>query len=77
MSIKTWEVVKVRYCHHVGKEVGFEAQVVYPAEWLPDQPARVLAHRCSDAAHCNQDGRPSCIWAGTNPAYDPFIEAEE
>ena len=38
MSEKIWEVVKVHYCHHVRDDVGFEAQVVYPAEWLPDQP---------------------------------------
>ena len=59
MSEKSWEVVKVRYCHHVKEEVGLEAQVVYPAEWLPDQPPRVFGHRCSEAMMCNQDGRPS------------------
>ena len=75
MAEKTWEVVKVHYCHHVKEEVGLEAQVVYPAEWLPDQPPRVLGHRCSEALMCNQDGRPSCIWAGTNPAVDPFKES--
>lgn len=76
MAEKTWEVVKVRYCHHVKEDVGLEAQVVYPAEWLPDQPPRILGHRCSEAMMCNQDGRPSCIWAGTNPAVDPFKESE-
>jgi len=69
-----WQVVKVRYCHHVNKEVGLEAEVVFPAEFLPDQAPRVIAHRCSHAVACNLDGRPSCVWAGTNPAYDPFIE---
>jgi hypothetical protein len=77
MSNREWQVVKVRHCHHVDKEVGLEAQVVFPAEFLPDQPPRILAHRCSAAMSCNQDGRPSCIWAGTNPAYDPFSESDE
>jgi hypothetical protein len=54
--------------------VALEAQVVYPSEWLPDQSPRILAHRCSMAMECNLDGRPSCIWSGTNPAIDPFIE---
>jgi hypothetical protein len=76
MSEKSWEIVKVHYCHHVKEEVGLEAQVVYPAEWMPDQPPRVFAHRCSKAIMCNQDGRPSCIWAGTNPAVDPFKEGD-
>lgn len=74
MAETGWQVVKVRYCHHVNKDVGLEAEVVFPAEFLPDQAPRVIAHRCSHAVACNLDGRPSCVWAGTNPAYDPFIE---
>lgn len=75
MVEKSWQVIKVCYCHHAGEEVGMEAQVVYPAEWLPEQQPRVLAHRCSKAVTCNLDGRASCVWAGTNPAFDPFAEA--
>ena len=74
MSVKTWEVKKVQYCHHIGQEVALESQVVHPAEWLPDQPPRILGHRCSEATACNLDGRASCVWAGTNPTYDPFSE---
>jgi len=74
MAEKTWEVLSVRYCHHVDKNVGLEAQVVYPADFLPDQQPRILAHRCSHAFSCNLDGRASCIWAGTNPGIDPFVE---
>jgi len=37
MSEKTWEIIKLRYCHHVGDQVGLEAELVYPAEHLPDQ----------------------------------------
>lgn len=77
MAEKTWEVVKVRYCDHVKEEVGLEAQVVYPADWLPDQPPRIIGHRCSEALMCNLDGRASCVWAGTNPGVDPFKEADE
>ena len=74
MSEKIWQPIKIRYCHHVDQEVAFEAELVYPPEWMPDQEPRVLAHRCSQSLACNLDGRPSCIWAGTNPAIDPFIE---
>jgi len=77
MAIKSWQTIKVRYCHHAGEEVGLEAQVIYPAEWLPDQSARVVSHRCSRAVACNLDGRSSCVWAGTNPAFDPFSEPEQ
>ena len=77
MAKRDWQIVKIRHCHHVDKEVNLEAQVVYPAEWLPDQPPRVLGHRCSEALSCNLDGRGSCVWAGTNPAYDPFREPEQ
>jgi hypothetical protein len=41
MTEKTWQTIKVQYCHHVDKQVGLEAEVVYPAEWLPDQPTAV------------------------------------
>jgi hypothetical protein len=74
MSSTDWQTIKVCYCHHVGKDVGLEAQVVFPSDVLPDQPPRVLGHRCSDAFACNLDGRASCMWAGTNPAFDPFLE---
>ncbi|MBN2147408.1 MAG: hypothetical protein JW726_08465 [Anaerolineales bacterium] len=77
MAEKVWETIKVQYCHHVKEQVGLEAELVYPADFLPDQGPRVLSHRCSHAFACNLDGRPSCIWAGTNPAFDPFREEPE
>ena len=77
MTEKIWEVIKIQYCHHVDQEVGLQVQTVYPSEHLPDQPPRITAHRCSHAYACNLDGRPSCIWAGTNPTYDPFLEKEK
>ncbi|MEJ2706326.1 MAG: hypothetical protein P8074_01815 [Anaerolineales bacterium] len=76
MAVKTWQVTKVRYCDHAGEEVALETQMVFPAEWLPYQQPRVLAHRCSHAVGCNLDNRPSCVWAGTNPTFDPFAQPE-
>ena len=74
MATKSWQTLKVSYCHHVGAEVDLQAELVYPAEWLPDQPPRILVHRCSRGVACNLEGKPACIWAGTNPMIDPFIE---
>jgi hypothetical protein len=74
MAVKTWETIKVCYCGRVGQDVGLEAEMVYPAENLPDQPARVLAHRCSNGVECNTLEKTSCVWSGTNPAYDPFSD---
>jgi hypothetical protein len=74
MSEKTWETLKVQYCQHVDQKVGLQAQVVYPPDIMPDQPPRILSHRCTHGFACNLDGRPSCIWAGTNPTFDPFKE---
>ena len=76
MSVKVWQPIKVIFCQHAGMEVAFEAELVYPPEYLPDQQPRVMAHRCSQGIACNLDGRASCVWAGTNPAFDPFIEVE-
>jgi hypothetical protein len=58
----------------VQKDVSLEAETVYPAEFLPDQPARVMAHRCSQGIRCMLMNKPSCVWAGSNPAFDPFAE---
>jgi hypothetical protein len=74
MAVRTWQPIKVCFCDHAGVEVALEAELIYPAELLPDQNPRVVAHRCSRAIDCNLDGRASCIWAGTNPAFDPFKE---
>lgn len=77
MATKTWQSIQVRYCEHVNTKVSLDAQVIYPADILPDQPPHVVGHRCSHAFACNLDERPSCIWAGTNPAFDPFKEAKK
>lgn len=74
MAVRTWQPIKIRFCDHAGAEVALEVEVVYPAEFLPDESPRVIAHRCSHAIDCNLDGRPSCVWAGTNPVFDPFRE---
>lgn len=73
MAIRVWKPIKSCFCHHINQDVSLEAEVVFPAEWLPDQSPRILAHRCSLGLECNQDDRASCVWSGTNPAVDPFI----
>ena len=71
MAEKTWEVSKICFCDHIKREVQLETEMVYPVDFLPD-PARVLSHRCSQGMQCNQFAQPACVWAGTNPDYDPF-----
>ena len=73
MTSGTWQPIRFCYCHHIDQDVALEAEIVYPADMLPDGP-RVLAHRCSHGLGCNLDGRSSCLWAGTNPVIDPFVE---
>jgi len=76
MAVRTWESLKTQYCSRAVTEVSLEAEVVYPSEMLPDQPPRILAHRCSYALACNQFNQATCVWAGTNPGYDPFAEKQ-
>ena len=71
MAEKIWKVEKSKYCEHVGHEVDIENEVVYPAENLPDQPPRIIAHRCSNALECNAVDKASCALCGTNPNLDP------
>ena len=77
MPSKNWQTIKVQFCHHVDQEVVLEAEVIEPPEWMPYQMPRIVAHRCSQAILCNLDERPSCVWAGTNPIIDPFIETQD
>lgn len=74
MANKVWQTIKVQYCEHTGGEVSLEAEVLYPEDYLSDQTPRVVAHRCSKGAECGLLGAAACIWAGTNPSYDPFSE---
>jgi hypothetical protein len=55
----------------VGQEVELEAEVVYPAEHLPDQPPHVVAHRCSKALECNKLEKQVCAYCFTNPDVKP------
>ncbi|MEJ2011109.1 MAG: hypothetical protein P8X64_02665 [Anaerolineales bacterium] len=72
MAWVTWKSIKAQRCERIGEQVALEARVVYPAEFLPDQPPRILAHRCSKGLECNQMDSATCVWAGTLPGYDPF-----
>jgi hypothetical protein len=72
MACVTWKAIKVQYCERVDEPVALQARVVYPASILPEQPPRILAHRCSKGLECNQIDKPTCLWAGTLPGYDPF-----
>jgi hypothetical protein len=67
-----WQPLRQGHCDRIGEEVTLEARVIHPAEFLPDGPGRVLAHRCSMGLSCNAFDRPACCWAGNWPGYDPF-----
>lgn len=75
MAKKVWTVIKVQHCDHAGGEISLDAQVILPEEHLPDTPPRIVAHRCSQGEACGLMEEASCVWAGTNPTYDPFAEA--
>ncbi len=73
MACVTWKSIKVQHCERVDEDVALQARVVYPASFLPEQPPRILAHRCSKGLECNQIDKPTCLWAGTLPGFDPFV----
>jgi hypothetical protein len=74
MATKTWETVKTIYCNRIQQEVALEVLVVYPPEHLPESAPQVVGHRCAEGLACNALDKPACMWAGTNPVYDPFAE---
>lgn len=72
MAEKIWRGIKTIKCTHIGCDVELEVQEVYPADFMPDQMVRVTGHRCSHGVSCSLDDAHTCVWAGTNPGYDPF-----
>ena len=72
MAWVTWEAIRWQHCERVNARVALEAELVYPADILPDQAPRVLAHRCSEGLTCNQLDKQACCWAATLPGYDPL-----
>ncbi|GAB4548661.1 MAG: hypothetical protein Fur002_25580 [Anaerolineales bacterium] len=70
MTEKIWKVEASKYCEHIQREVNIEDEVVFPAEVLPDQPARITARRCSNALECNLLEKAACELCGTNPQID-------
>lgn len=70
MAETIWQVEKIAYCAHAGREIAIETAVVYPAEHLPDQPPRILARRCSNGIECNLLEKAACALCGTNPSLD-------
>ncbi len=72
MAVKQWEPQKIQFCDRAGCEVALEVELVYPADFLSDQPTRLLAKRCSRGLECNLFNQPACVWSGTNPLLDPF-----
>ena len=72
MQRVVWKAVQHRFCEKAKEEVALELRLVYPASILPDQPPRVIGHRCSLGFDCNQLDGPACMWAGTLPDFDPF-----
>ena len=77
MAVKMWQPIKFRYCGHAEDTVALEAELIYPADYLPDPLPRVSSHRCSHAMQCNLFNKPTCMWAGSNPTFDPFIEPDD
>jgi hypothetical protein len=71
MATKVWQVEKTKYCEHVQNTIAIETEVVYPAEFLPEQAPRIVARRCSKALECNCIEHPACSLSGTNPDLDP------
>ena len=71
MAQKIWETSKTCYCEQIKDQVALEVEVLYPVDPLPDAP-RLLSHRCSRGVQCNQFATATCVWAGTNPGFDPF-----
>ncbi|MGD8759811.1 MAG: hypothetical protein PVJ07_06125 [Anaerolineales bacterium] len=73
MAQVLWHEIERRMCEHVREEASLEAKLAFPAEVLPDQPPRVLAHRCSHEATCQLGDKTACQWASLITGSDPSM----
>ena len=68
MAYRNWEVIKVSYCEHAGEEVALEAEIAYPATYLPEQAPRMFWHIAAPAAwHATASGNRVAAGPGTTP----------
>ncbi len=74
MSSKSWEVIKTCYCQHIDTKSGWKPSWSIRLNGCRTRRRAFLPIVARKAVSCNLDGRPSCVWAGTNPVFDPFIE---
>jgi hypothetical protein len=72
MAVCTWEMSETRFCDHIHQDVALETQLVFPADFLPDQNPRILSHRCSQGGHCTLFSQPTCVWVDILPALKPI-----
>ncbi len=72
MAVRFWKPAKTIFCVQAQAEALLETEVVYASDPLPDQPPRVLGHRCSRTLECVFCGPAKCYWTGEKPGYDPF-----
>ena len=63
MTVKTWQTIKVQYCHHVDMEVGLEAEVVYPLR-MAARPTATHPGASLLPWHGVQPGRPRQLRLG-------------
>ena len=62
MAWESWRTVKQTRCEIMDEEITLHSRLAFAADNLPDQPPRVLAHRCSSAEHCDHFDQPKCPW---------------
>jgi hypothetical protein len=76
LATKQWESIKRQYCDKAGCQVALQAQIIYPIDYLPDNP-RILGERCSHGDLCLKERLGSCAYSGGDPDFDPFNEQQQ
>lgn len=76
MATTQWTVINKAWCVRLNREADLLEERAYPDDVLNigGETYQVLGHKCSLGIVCNLSGF-ACRWAGTNPNYDPFVEA--
>jgi hypothetical protein len=62
MAWESWRAGKQTHCEVMDEKVTLQSRLAFAADNLPDQPPRVLAHRCSSAENCDHFDQNKCPW---------------
>ncbi len=71
---KISKVIQKRYCMHASEKVTISSRHAYPADMMPEMPARITNRNCSHFFDCNLQDKSACICSINSLNADLLVE---